>query len=108
MDKEGTADGFDIELTKLISDAVSVPVIAHGGAGSISDIIDVIKIGRADAVSIASILHYGVKDKFEKLNFNNEGNTEFLKKNISFSKINPVNLLDLKKELIKNNINCRI
>ena len=108
VDKEGTADGFDIELTKMISDAVSVPVIAHGGAGSISDIIDVIKIGRADAVSIASILHYGVKDKFEKLNFNNEGNTEFLKKNISFSKINPVNLLDLKKELIKNNINCRI
>ena len=84
VDKEGTADGFDIELTKMISDAVSVPVIAHGGAGSISDIIDVIKIGRADAVSIASILHYGVKDKFEKLNFNNEGNTEFLKKNISF------------------------
>ena len=107
VDKEGTAEGFDIELTKMISESVSVPVIAHGGAGSISDIIDVIKIGKADAVSIASILHYGVKDKFIKDNTNSEGNTEFLKKNVGFSKINPINLKDLKKELIKNNINCR-
>ena len=108
VDKEGTAEGFDIELTKMISESVSIPVIAHGGAGSISDIIDVIKIGKADAVSIASILHNGVKDKFNKDNNNTEGNTEFLKKNIGFSKINPIILLDLKKELVKNNINCRI
>ena len=108
VDKEGTAEGFDIELTKMISESVSVPVIAHGGAGSIKNIIDIIKIGKADAVSISSILHYGVKDKFIKDNTNSEGNTEFLKKNIGFSKINPINLIDLKKELIKNNINCRI
>jgi len=108
VDKEGTGEGFDIELTKMIAEAVDIPVIAHGGAGSINDVIDIIKIGKADAVSIASILHYGVKDKFDRYNFHNEGNTEFLKKNIGFSKINPVNLLDLKNELIKNNINCRI
>ena len=108
VDKEGTAEGFDIELTKMISEAVNVPVIAHGGAGSIKNIIDVIKIGKADAVSIASILHYGVNHKFSKDKSNFEGNTEFLKKNIGFSKINPINLLELKKELINNNINCRI
>ena len=108
VDKEGTGEGFDIELTKMISESVSIPVIAHGGAGSINDIIDVIKKGKADAVSIASILHYGIKDKFKEENLNTEGNTEFLKKSINFSKINPVNLLELKKELIKNNINCRI
>lgn len=109
VDKEGTGEGFDIELTKMISNAVSIPVIAHGGAGSISDVIDVINIGNADAVSIASILHYGVKDRFDmKKLSNNEGNIEFLNKKISFNKINPVNLIELKKELIKNKINCRI
>jgi imidazole glycerol-phosphate synthase subunit HisF len=108
VDKEGTAEGFDIGLTKIISESVSIPVIAHGGAGSINDVIDVIKIGNADAVSIASILHYGVKDKFNQKTVHNKGNLEFLKKNIGFSKIKPVNLLDLKKKLIENNINCRI
>lgn len=109
VDKEGTGEGFDIELTKMISNAVSIPVIAHGGAGSISDVIDVIKIGNADAVSIASILHYGVKDQFDiKKLSNNEGNIEFLNKKTSFNKINPLNLFELKKELIKNKINCRI
>ena len=108
VDKEGTAEGFDVNLTRIISEAVSVPVIAHGGAGSLQDIIDVIKIGKADAVSIASILHYGLKDNFHNNYNKKEGNTEFLKQNVSFSKINPINLLELKKELVKNNINCRI
>ena len=65
MDKEGSGEGFDIELTKMISNSVSIPVIAHGGAGSVSDVVDVIKIGNADAVSIASILHYGLKDEID-------------------------------------------
>ena len=47
VDREGTGEGFDIELTKMISESVSIPVIAHGGAGSINDIINVIKIGKA-------------------------------------------------------------
>ncbi len=108
VDKEGTAEGFDVELTRIISESVSVPVIAHGGAGCLQDIIDVIKIGKADAVSIASILHYGIKDNFNNNYNKKEGNVEFLKQNIGFSKINPINLLELKKELVKNNINCRI
>tara|TARA_B110000003_G_C16593136_1_gene512608 strand:+ start:1 stop:846 length:846 start_codon:yes stop_codon:yes gene_type:complete len=108
VDREGTGEGFDIELTKMISESVSIPVIAHGGAGSINDIINVIKIGKADAVSIASILHYGIKNNFDKSENEFEGNTEFLKNKNGFLKINPVNLLEIKKELIKNNINCRI
>lgn len=108
VDNEGTGEGFDLELTKMISNSVSIPVIAHGGAGSIQDVIDVIKVG-ADAVSIASILHYGVKDKFVvNKGFSNEGNVEFISKGISYNKINPVNLLDLKNNLVSNNINCRI
>jgi len=108
VDNEGTGEGFDLELTKMISNSVSIPVIAHGGAGSIQDVIDVIKVG-ADAVSIASILHYGIKDKFVvNKGFSNEGNVEFLSKGINYNKINPVNLLDLKNNLVNNNINCRI
>ena len=95
-------------MIKKISESVDVPVVAHGGAGSIADVINVIKIGKADAVSIASILHYGVKHKFSKDENQGEGNTEFLNKNISFSKIKPINLLEIKRELIKNNIDCRI
>ena len=58
IDREGTGKGFDLELTKKISESVSIPVIACGGAGTIRHIYDVIAGGSADAVSIASILHY--------------------------------------------------
>ncbi len=58
VDKEGTNRGFDLELVHKVSRAVSVPVIASGGAGSPSDIVDVFKLGSADAVAIANLLHY--------------------------------------------------
>ena len=61
VDKEGTAEGFDLELTKMISESVNIPVIAHGGADQSKMFIDVIKIGKADAVSLASILHMELK-----------------------------------------------
>ena len=59
MDKDGTRSGFDLGLTRAISDAVPIPVIASGGVGSLQDLSDGIKIGRADAVLAASIFHYG-------------------------------------------------
>jgi len=59
MDKDGTRSGFDLGLTRAISDAVSIPVIASGGVGSLQDLADGIKIGGADAVLAASIFHYG-------------------------------------------------
>jgi cyclase len=59
MDKDGTKSGFDLELTKAISDAVNVPVIASGGVGKLQDLTDGIKIGKADAVLAASIFHFG-------------------------------------------------
>ena len=59
MDRDGTKDGFDLELTAAVSKAVSVPVIASGGVGSLQDLVDGIQIGRADAVLAASIFHYG-------------------------------------------------
>ena len=59
MDRDGTKLGFDLELTRAVSDAVSVPVIASGGVGTLQHLADGIRIGRADAVLAASIFHYG-------------------------------------------------
>jgi len=59
MDRDGTQDGYDLELTAAISEAVTVPVIASGGAGELSHIYDALAVGRADAVLAASIFHYG-------------------------------------------------
>ena len=59
MDRDGTKSGFDLALTRAVADAVSVPVIASGGVGSLQDLADGITRGGADAVLAASIFHYG-------------------------------------------------
>jgi imidazole glycerol-phosphate synthase subunit HisF len=59
MDRDGTKSGFDLELTRAVSDAVSVPVIASGGVGNLDHLADGIQKGGADAVLAASIFHYG-------------------------------------------------
>ena len=59
MDRDGTKKGFDNNLMKSISDAVDIPIIASGGAGSLRHLVDGIKEGEADAVLAASIYHYG-------------------------------------------------
>jgi cyclase len=59
MDRDGTGLGFDLELTAAISDAVSVPVIASGGVGSLEHLREGVVEGRADAVLAASIFHFG-------------------------------------------------
>jgi cyclase len=61
MDRDGTRSGFDCELVQLVSDAVSIPVIASGGAGSARDFIEVFREGRADAALAASIFHFGIE-----------------------------------------------
>ncbi|MCG2585104.1 imidazole glycerol phosphate synthase subunit HisF [Massilia sp. TS11] len=59
MDRDGTKVGFDLGLTRAVSDAVHIPVIASGGVGGLQDLADGIKQGHADAVLAASIFHYG-------------------------------------------------
>ena len=59
MDRDGTKVGFDLELTRAVSDAVPVPVIASGGVGALEHLSEGIRIGGADAVLAASIFHYG-------------------------------------------------
>lgn len=59
MDCDGTKDGYDIELTRAVSDAVTIPVIASGGAGRLEHLVDAVKRGGASAVLAASIFHFG-------------------------------------------------
>jgi imidazole glycerol-phosphate synthase subunit HisF len=62
MDRDGTRNGFDCELTRRVSEAVQIPVIASGGAGNALHFAEVFKAGRADAALAASIFHFGITD----------------------------------------------
>ena len=74
MDKDGTKDGYDIELTKLISDSLDIPVIASGGAGKLEHFKSVLEKGKASAILAASIFHFGeISIKQVKSYLRNEG-----------------------------------
>ncbi len=106
IDREGTGTGYDTELTGMVSENVSIPVVAHGGPGKLEDIFRVLKEGKADAVSMASMLHYNYITK-NKSRGKIEGNTEFLKKTRVFSLVDPVEIQQIKEFLIKKGIICR-
>jgi cyclase len=109
IDREGTGKGFDLELTRRIAEAVPVPVIAGGGAGKIEDIYDVIVHGKAEAVAIASILHYNYirSNRATSEDYSQEGNIEFLKKVRNFSLIQDATLPDIKAYLTQHEVSCR-
>ena len=65
MDKDGTGEGFDCDLTKAVADAVRIPVIASGGAGSSQHFTEVFQNGHADAALAASIFHFGLRSLAE-------------------------------------------
>ncbi len=69
IDREGTWSGFDVELTQKVSEAVSIPLIAHGGAGSLQDISTVVRRGGADAVALGSLVVYQRKGLGVLVNF---------------------------------------
>jgi cyclase len=109
VDKEGTGEGFDLDLVKLIAKSVSIPVIAHGGAGKKEDIESVIRDSSADAVAISSILHYEyIANNVTKSNSVIEGNIEFLKNKRSFNHLSVTTLQEIKSHLDSNGITCRI
>jgi len=109
VDKEGVGLGFDLELTKTISMSVEIPVIAHGGAGKLEHITEVINEGMADAVTVASMFHYDfIANVQSNMDSRTEGNVNFLQSGrINFGKIQPHNILQLKEYLKSHNINCR-
>ncbi|NQV76095.1 MAG: imidazole glycerol phosphate synthase subunit HisF [Bacteroidetes bacterium] len=97
VDKEGTGEGFDIDLINKISRAVSIPVIAHGGLGKPSDAVKVVKEGDVDAISMASVLHYDyITKQRHNDEFEEEGNISFLKSGNIYGKITPSTIQDIK------------
>ena len=110
IDREGTGNGFDLELIRMVSSELTIPVIAHGGAANVSHIVESINNAGADAVAIASILHYEALRINKGLigNFDDEGNIEFLKKNNSFKLFGSDNLIEIKNQLIEHNIPLRV
>ena len=108
VDQEGTGEGFDLNLIKQISNAVTLPVVAHGGAGSSNDIEKVIKECDVSAVAVASIIHYDclAKDLFKNSD-KTEGNTTFLNSKKAYGKITPYSLSDIKSHLRSHGIECR-
>lgn len=108
IDREGTGEGFDLELTRRVADSVSIPVIACGGAGKLDHVYDVIARGHADAVSVASILHYErvmAQDAVD--GYAEEGNMEYLRSGRQFSRIQPTTLEAIKSSLLQHGTDCR-
>jgi imidazole glycerol-phosphate synthase subunit HisF len=109
IDRDGTAAGYDLELTKRIAGLVPVPVIASGGAGSVAHVCEVVRDGLADAVSLASLLHYNrlrhAADEAD--DFASEGNIEFLKRGGTYSRLDDGSLSDIKRALNQSGIECR-
>ncbi len=108
VDREGTGKGFDLDLTRMIAESVPIPVIACGGAGTTSHVYDVIEQGKADAVCLASILHYDFVDCHSRVeNFSDEGNIEYLKTRKKNSKFQTTTLPEIKGFLLSHGITCR-
>lgn len=109
IDREGTGNGYDFELIKMVSSAITIPVIAHGGAANFTHIMDAINQAEADAVAIASMLHYAAINQNGSFlsRFDDEGNIEFLKKNSSFKVFGSENLTEIKNQLVDHKIPLR-
>jgi cyclase len=108
VDREGTGKGFDQELCKLIMNSVSIPVIAHGGAGNKDDVIEILENKVVNSVSIASIFHYEtVKYLNNKNSHASEGNFDFINSGRKINNLEPILLSELKQCLKQKLINCR-
>lgn len=107
VDKEGTGEGFDLELIRKVAGSVTIPVIAHGGAGSKDDVPKAITEGGAHAVAIASVLHYDLIKKAEFSGDAGEGNFEFLKSGRLNSKIQSCRIVDIKNALKEKGLTTR-
>lgn len=108
VDKEGTGQGFNLDLISKITSLVGIPVIAHGGAGKQSHVVDVLKDGNISSAMISSLFHYHFIKENESRASTLEGNVEFLNQKRSFHTFEPCSIEELKIELKRNHIDCRL
>lgn len=109
VDMEGTGNGYDLELCRQVSTAVDIPVIAHGGAGNIDHFADAVTKGKADALAVASVIHFDfIANRQSDMQNRTEGNISFLKSGrTSFGKAKPSSIKDIKDYLNSQKISCR-
>jgi cyclase len=109
INQEGTGKGFDMDLVRQVAESVPVPVIAGGGAGSAADVAAVSSEGRAEAVALASLLHYDclAHVRGSDAEFAGEGNTEFLKRHYAARPVLRASIPDIKASLLQHGISCR-
>jgi imidazole glycerol-phosphate synthase subunit HisF len=116
VDRDGTGKGFDLDIVTQVTQAVSIPVIAHGGAGQIAHLQSVLTQAGASAVAIASMIHYdaitcpGVREPTDRdapSGKTGEGNFEFLKSGRGFSKVTPLGFGAIKHQLRAAHVPCR-
>tara|TARA_B110000259_G_scaffold188250_1_gene245934 strand:+ start:3482 stop:4336 length:855 start_codon:yes stop_codon:yes gene_type:complete len=106
IDNEGTGSGFDNDFINKVSNKIDIQVIAHGGAGSKEDVLDVFQKTKASAVALSSILHYSKLKKVKNIDKKKlVGNTEFLNNKIKNKNFKNCNIKELKKFLKKKSIN---
>lgn len=109
IDREGTGNGFDLELTRRIASSVEIPVIAGGGALTSAHVIAVAKDARAQAACVASILHYNLiqQHRGEREFEFEEGVTAFLESGKNHSRFSGITITDIKNALIEAGASCR-
>ncbi len=109
IDREGTGEGFDMELCSRIASAVKIPVIAHGGAGKADHVVEVARKTGVSAVAVSSILHYeAIRSLRPRESVGSEGNREFLQSGRGVSHVQSCSLQQLKRTLLDGGVQCRL
>ena len=111
VDRDGTGAGFDLAILQKVTAAVSIPVIAHGGAGRAEHLPAAITEGGASAIAVASMIHYDAitcdELRARLAGATGEGNFEFMKSGRGFSKVTPLGLPGVKAVLARAGVPCR-
>jgi cyclase len=106
VDREGTGEGFDISLIRAISNAVNIPVIAHGGAANPADCMKAVTEGKADALAVSSVFHYAALQHNAPAS-PVDGNVSFLNSGRKFGIIKPCDIGGVKSWFLEHNVSCR-
>ncbi|MFM7056419.1 MAG: imidazole glycerol phosphate synthase subunit HisF [Planctomycetota bacterium] len=108
IDREGTGEGFDVELCSRIASAVRIPVIAHGGAGKAEHVADVALKTDVSGVAVSSLLHYeAIRNLRPRESAGGEGNREFLQSGRGVSHVQSCSMQALKRTLLTGGVPCR-
>ena len=111
IDREGTGRGYDVDLVRRVAESVSIPVIACGGAGRLEHLVEVLEGGLADAISLASMLHYEyIRGHYTDEDYSTEGNIEFLRNlqsGRSSNRVRGATISEIKASLITSGYESR-